>query len=222
MKTLSLSGWTQPADALTPLLPDALTFDYSAYDNADAAIAALAEFRDIPRVVAWSMGGQLALKAVAAGVLAPQKLFLIAPPFQFVNDAGFRDGMDPETFRLFRQNYATAPARTRERFHGLIAKGDRNQRAVMEQLRHHPEIERMERFLPWLDALGVENLRGLKLPALPHMAILQGANDAIVPVGQARHIHALYPQAILDIWEETAHAPHFSDSVRFNQFLEGQ
>ena len=88
MSTLLLSGWSQPVDALAHLVDDPIFFDYSDYPNADAAIAALKKLS--PRhAVAWSMGGQLLLRAMAAGALAPKHVTLIAAPMQFVSDGMF-------------------------------------------------------------------------------------------------------------------------------------
>lgn len=219
MQTLTLSGWTQPVDALSDAVPHALTFDYSDHPDVPAAIEALRVFRSVPRVVAWSMGGQLALQAIAQGALAPRQLLLIAPPIQFVSSPEFPHGMSPDTFRQFRANYATEPERTMQRFHGLIAKGDEDTRAVMKQLRHHPFVTDTARWLPWLDTLGQSNLTDLQLPALDDVTVLHGSSDAIVPIAQAEYIRALFPAARYERWEGVGHAPHLADTARFTALL---
>jgi len=220
MQTLTLSGWTQPSDALAEHIPGALTFDYSDYPDAESAIAALRAFREVPRIVAWSLGGQLALRAIAAGALAPERLILIAPPFQFVKDDTFPHGMSPVTFEQFRHNYATDADRTKERFHGLIGKGHRDPRAILRRLRHHPEVTDTARWLPWLDGLGRDSLSGITLPPGGDVTLLHGVGDAIVPVGQADYIRALLPEARYEYWEETGHAPHLEDTQRLLALLQ--
>lgn len=219
MQTLTLSGWTQPSDALVPLVEHALTFDYSDYRDADAAIDALAPFRDVPNVVGWSMGGQLALRALARGVIAPRHLLLIAPPFQFVSDAAMPHGMSPVTFTQFRTNYAQDTERTVERFHGLIAKGHRDPRQIMRQLRHHPHVKDTDRWLPWLDALATDSLHGLSLPGDTRITLLQGGRDAIVPPAQAHFIRGLCPTMRYELMESAGHAPHLEDPAHFASLL---
>lgn len=211
---LTLSGWTQPAHALSHLIEGAESFDYSDYATPDAAIAALRIHRGRQTVVAWSTGGWLAMQAIAAGTLAPKSLLLIAPPFQFVNGNGFEEGMGPDTFARFRQNYIADPARTSARFHGLVAKGDRDMRAIMEKLEHHPGVTDTARWLPWLDALAGRALHDIRI-GTPHITLIHGMNDAIVPVAQSAHIAARHPQMRLETWKDACHAPHLHDTMRF-------
>ena len=216
MTILTLSGWTQPSDALTRILPGAVSFDYSEYTDTAQAIDALSAHRSIKTVVAWSLGGWLAMQAIAAGTLAPASLVLIAPAFQFVNDGNFTDGMPHDTFTQFRQNYITDPERTLTRFHGLIAKGDKNMRTVMAHLAHHPEVANTGRWLPWLDALARDTLHEVRIDT-PHITLLHGHNDAIVPVAQSTHIKARNPNIQIEIWQDACHAPHLHDSARFKE-----
>lgn len=213
MRSLILSGWTQPTNALATVEPDAATFDYSAYASPEDSFAALEKFKHTKNIVAWSMGGQLALRAIAAGVLSPKHLTLIATPYQFVS-GGEVKGMDPLTFTQFRENYARDPARTKARFHGLVAKGDRDFARVHGLLGHHPEVENTTRWLPWLDALGAHSFAGESFHHLPPTLIVHGKEDAIVPHAQAAHLHAALPKAQLNAWEGVAHAPHLHDAAR--------
>lgn len=210
MSSLILSGWTQPIDALAAIAPDAQQFDYSRYDSPEASFEGLENFKHTQHVIAWSMGGQLALRAIAAGVLAPEHLTLIAAPYQFVGQGG----MDPLTFEQFRANYARNPARTKTRFHGLVAKGDKDFSRVMEMLGHHPEVENTARWLPWLDDLGQASLAGMDLSAAPPTLLLHGTEDHIVPFGQSARLAAQLPQVELSCWDEVGHAPHVHDATR--------
>lgn len=207
MRRLMLSGWAQPADALKPVAPEALAFDYSAYATPQESFAGLAAFRDAEEVIGWSTGGQLALRAIAAGVLAPRKLTLIGVPYQFVSGQGIL-GMDPLTFEQFRTNFATNPARTKNRFHALVAKGDEDASRVLGQLTHHPEVENTARWLPWLDELGRHSLSGTRVSHVPQTLIVHGMSDAIVPHGQAQLLANLLPNATVRLWENVGHAPH--------------
>lgn len=207
MSTLLLSGWTQPVDALAHLAPGAVLFDYSEYRTPDEAIDALSDVKP-DSIIGWSMGGQLAIRAIAAGALKPQHLTLIGTPMQFVGP----EAMGEETFQLFRASYATDPARTKTRFHGLIAKGDRRMREVMELLGHHPKVEDTARWLPWLDDLAGNEIAAGALSSLPTTLIVHGAEDHIVPVAQAHRLQQAIPKSALRIWEEAGHAPHLHDA----------
>lgn len=221
MTTLLLSGWTQPTDALAHLVEDALLFDYSDYPTPEAAIAAIAQLRPT-HAIGWSMGGQLALRAIAAGALAPKHLTLIAAPMQFVAAASpipnpqfpIPPAMDPLTYQLFRESYAKDPARTKTRFHGLVAKGDRDQKRVMGLLGHHPQVEETSRWLPWLENLAAYRLAEEGLAAAPPTLIIHGTHDAIVPHAQSEHLTRWLPRAELRTWEGVGHAPHFHDAAR--------
>ncbi|MES2984805.1 MAG: alpha/beta hydrolase [Pseudomonadota bacterium] len=210
MRTLMLSGWAQPVDALGEIAPGAATFDYSAYGSPEASFAGLAALRDVEHLIGWSMGGQLALRAIAAGILAPKHLTLIGAPYRFVG----ADGMGAETFALFRASYEADPARTKTRFHGLVAKGHTDAKRVMGALSHHPQVEETARWLPWLDALAGYDMRDADLAKAPRTLIIHGMNDAIVPHAQAARLAALLPDATVLDWPETGHAPHLEDAAQ--------
>lgn len=210
MSTLTLSGWTQPADALAHVTNDALSFDYSDYTSPEASFVGLKQFADVESVIGWSMGGQLALRAIAAGMLKPKHVTLIATPWQFVADYG----MGGRTFELFYDTYARDAASHKARFHALIAKGDKYERQVLEQLRHHPEVENTQRWLPWLEDLGRYSLDTADLSKLPPTLLVQGRNDTIVRYPQALKMQSMLPQLTLSIWEEAGHAPHLHDPRR--------
>jgi pimeloyl-[acyl-carrier protein] methyl ester esterase len=220
MSMLALSGWAQPADALQNALDlDAQAFDFSDYESPEASFAGLKKYTDAEHVIGWSTGGYLALRAIAAGVLKPKKLTLIAAPYQFVSDEHFRDGMDPLTHQLFRESYGKDPARTKQRFHALIAKGDTHARRITEELQHHVEVDKAARWLPWLDALGEASLRNVDLSAVPPTTIIHGAKDVIVPFAQGEILSRHLRHARLERWEDAGHAPHLHDKERLRGLL---
>lgn len=213
MSTLLLSGWTQPVEALSHLVEDAVLFDYSDYPSVDEAIAAL-RIINPAHVVGWSMGGQLALRALAAGALTPGHLTLIAAPMQFVSDDKALNAMDPLTYRLFRDSYMRDAARTKTRFHGLIASGDCEFRQVMARLGHHPQVEEVARWLPWLEDLSAHRLDVAALASAPPTLIIHGMNDVIVSHAQSEYIAHHLPDATLNSWAGVGHAPHLHDAAR--------
>lgn len=213
MSSLILSGWAQPADALRVVADGAKAFDYSAYATPEESFAGLAKLGDVESVVAWSLGGQLAVRAIMEGVIKPKHLTLIAAPVQFVSNARIK-GMDPLTNEQFMANYGANPTRTKARFHALVAKGDVLAEQVMAQLQHHPQVEDTRRWLPWLDVLTHYSLLDKDLGMLPPTLIVHGMEDAIVPVTQSEILVDMLPLAQLNVWNGTAHAPHLHDAAR--------
>lgn len=209
--TLTLSGWTQPADAVAKTLPvAAATFDYSGHASPEDSFKALKKFADMPYIVAWSLGGQLALRAIAAGILKPKHVTIIGTPYQFVSP----NGMGATTFAMFRENYLSNPSRSKERFHGLIAKGDKEHKRILANLAHHHDVENTARWLPWLDDLAAYSLEQENLAKMPPMLIVQGDNDAIVPHAQSLTLQRKIPHAELKSWAEVGHAPHVHNANR--------
>jgi len=221
MKTLTLSGWTQPADALaaTLELPDAAIFDYSEYVSPEASFEGLRAFADAENVIGWSMGGQLAIQAIAAGILSPRRLTLLGTPYQFVSGQGFAGGMDPITYKQFRTSYAKDAARTMQRFALLMGKGDRAADRVASLLSHHHEVANTSRWLPWLDSLGAYSLRDTDVSMFPPTLIVHGEGDAIAPIAQAEMLAKKLPHTRLERWEEAGHAPHLHDRLRFRESI---
>lgn len=213
MRNLLLSGWAQPPDALAVLAPDALTFDYSDYPNIETAIAALRHVR-CDALIAWSLGGVVALRAIAAGALIVRHLTLLSVPYQFVRSEAFQHAMDTFVYQQFVENYTRDPARTQRRFSALIAKGDARAPHVMAALRYHPQVEETARWLPWLTALSARSLPEDAPPITVPTLLVHGQQDAIVSARQAQSLAKHVPQHHLVLWENAGHALHLHDTER--------
>ncbi len=213
MTTLTLSGWAQPATALSHLAEVSVSFDYSDYTNPNLAIEALKNINP-STCIAWSLGGVVALRAIAAGAIAPAHLTLIGVPYQFVQTPDFSHAMGADTYQKFHANYTSNPSRTKDRFLTLIAKGDRDDRRILQSLTHHHEVENTARWLPWLGWLGTDNLGEIASARLPPTLIIHGEQDAIVHPAQATKLREVIPHAMISLWSEVGHAPHMHDVER--------
>ncbi len=218
MSIIALSGWGQPPDALREAAPGAEHLDYTATGSVDAAIELLAARR--PRaVIGWSMGGQLAVRAIEAGAMLPQRLVLIATPFQFIRSQTLPLGMSAATFALFSENYLRNPERTFRKSYALIAHGD-SRAAEMEPILAAARARLPQRdWLYWLEALSAYSSAGVDFSAFPPTLLLHGDADAVVDHAQAPAFARALPEARLENFAQCGHAPHWHDTARAQKLI---
>lgn len=219
MKILTFSGWAQPYDSIQHLLPGSEAIDYASHDETSLFTYLSHTHADAELAIGWSLGGQLAVRAIANTVLNPKKLVLIAAPFQFVADQQFPHAMPKELFEIFYDNYKNDTARTVSKFTGLIAKGDSNQTHVESILRENTQGLDSERWRPWLYNLGHFSARALDFSHFPPTLIVHGEKDAIVKVEHARIYNQTIPASKIVVLPQVAHAPHLHDEEQFHTIL---
>lgn len=214
MKILTLSGWGQASDALSAIAPHATHFDYSHFETVDDAIFALAiEAKKHDAVIGWSLGGQLVVRAIAAGLVLPKKLVLIGVPFQFVKNDDLEIGMPADQFQKFRDNYAKNSARTLAKAWELVAVGDKNTHHIKAHLQNYNQAEMLTRnWLHWLDMLNGFSCKTLDFSNFPPSLLLHGENDAVVSHSQSHKFEKLIPQTKRVSIADAGHAPHWHDN----------
>lgn len=221
---MTLAGWGQPHDALSVLCPDATPIDYAGYANVGDALSAIAaEGRKHDTVVGWSLGGQLAVRAIAAGMMRPKRLVLIAAPYQFVETPELKVGMKRDLYDKFRHNYANNPGRTLDKSWALVALDDSREEAVRARLEQQDKAAVLQHdWLSWLDALNDYSCEGLNMTGFPPVLLVHGARDMVVSMEQSRYFSRQLPHAELRIVEGCGHAPHWHDtaaiSAQINEF----
>ncbi len=218
MRTLCISGWGQPYDALAGIAPDATHIDYTQLADAEATLAAIAKAaKDHDTVIGWSLGGQLAVRAIAAGLMKPKKLVLIAASFQFVkreNDIG----MPRDTFRMFRDNYIGNPERTLKKAWELIAYGDTREQEVKKHLARQDMKKALAgNWLQWLDDLEQFSCEGLVFKDIPPTLLIHGDRDAVVRHEQSQRFLGMLPEARLVTLPGCGHAPHWHDAKQVKE-----
>ncbi len=221
MRTFCLSGWGQPHDALSSIAPDAMHFDYAHHGSADAAIADIAKAAQaFDSIVGWSLGGQLAVRAVSKGLLKPKKLVLIGVPFQFVRGDVLKIGMPRDTYDLYCDNYKTNPERTLKKSWDLIAYNDTREADVKANLDKQNRKKELERnWHRWLQELSQFSCDDLDFRAFPPTLLIHGDKDAVVWHEQAEHFAKRMPKATLEIWRGCGHAPHWHDSEKLRESI---
>lgn len=223
ISTACITGWGQPIDALKSIAPeDAIHVDFARHNSANAALLEISNCaKECELVIGWSLGGQLALRAIATGMLRPRKLVLLAAPFQFVRKEHPPIGMPKDTFAQFLENYEKNPKATLKKAWGLIAMDDSNEQHVREYLNAHDKDQLIHYpWLAWLHILESYSCHNLYLEEAPETLILHGNKDLVVYPEQSDHIKALLPHATLKTLEGCGHAPHWHDSKQVRTLIE--
>ncbi len=212
MRTLALSGWGQPHDALAIVAPDADHKDYAHASTVNAALETIS-YTSYGYAIGWSLGGQLLVRAIASGKLKPKRLVLIGTPFQFVETSTLKLGMKRDAFEKFRENYRRNPARTMDKAHALVHNGDSRMLAV----KAHMDAQDKEAVLAydwgnWLHLLDGFSCESLDFSGFPPTLLIYGETDAVVSHSQAQYFLRAIPQSSLLSFPGCGHAPHWHDS----------
>ena len=215
LNILTLSGWTQPADALLKLAPQADFVDYADATHPQEVAEKLTK-RDYDLVIGWSLGGIIARHLLSEKVLETTALITISSPYQFVRNEQVHAAMPADTFEQFYTNYRDDTQRTVKRFHGLVLKGDKRMKELTGTLGHHDRVHEVGSWLPWMDVLKGYSAKQKNYENLPPTLIVHGTEDAIVPREQAELLKDHLPSAEMLILEGCGHAPHLHapDEVR--------
>lgn len=209
LNILTISGWTQPHDALHVLVPHAEALDYAKATSLQE-VAALPKSQTYDLIIGWSLGGVLARELLTHSALNSKALVLLSTPYQFVADEQMPHAMGPTTFEQFYGNYSADAKRTSGRFHALVASGDSKQKDVMSALKHHPDVLESEVWLPWLDYLRSYSSADRKYD-LPATLMLHGEKDAIISHAQAPVLADMLNAKLISL-PEAGHAPHLHDA----------
>ncbi|MCW8944078.1 MAG: pimeloyl-ACP methyl ester esterase BioH [Sedimenticola sp.] len=163
--------------------------------------------------IGWSLGGQLAQRAV---VLEPErvtKLVLVTSSPKFVVGEQWPHAMALNTLKLFAKALSRDPHQTLERFLSLQVQGDEAARETLRLLRQdialRPEANplALEHGLDLL--LDVDLRDGLALIKCPTLWLF-GERDTLVPADLCDEIEQMMPAAEILILQGCAHAPFLS------------
>ncbi len=218
MHTVTLSGWGQPHDALAHLIPGSQAIDYTHASSAEEAIRMIATLAaDATRIIGWSLGGQLAVRAVAAGAVSPQHLVLIATPYQFVGDGA----QGRETFATFHANYKRNPRRTLDKAWELIHYEDARSPYIGDQLALFDKDAVLKKdWLRWLSLLENFTCDTLDFSRFPRTLLVHGKRDKVVDAVQSERMAGRIANARLELWDDCGHAPHLHDAGRLQDVIE--
>ncbi len=221
MRAITLSGWGQAHDALREVAPNARHIDYPAHAPIDPALLAICdEAQQADIIIGWSMGGRMAVQAIARGWLKPKRLVLIGVPYQFVQTTDFHVGMGTHTYARFRDNFATNPERTLTKGHLLVAQGDTQASRVKQYLQASRERLKAHNWLLWLEELASLSCRAIDFSDFPPTLLIHGSADAVVDCRQAALFKQRLSNARQVMMPGSGHAPHWHDPDSVKQWIE--
>lgn len=221
MSMLTLSGWGQPPDALAPVCPAGTQFfNYAAYPSVDACMAELGKHQ-CDTVIGWSLGGQIAVRAVAAGILRPKRLVLIAAPFQCCADAFFENATPAAMLAASRAALVANADAMMQQFIAFLAMGDSNPQNIIHHLMRHRATIKKQNWLFWFDELVRFSCRSLDFHHFPPTDIIHGDHDAVIRFPQALAFENAIPNATLHKFSGCGHVPHWHDPERVRQIIAG-
>lgn len=217
---VTFSGWGQDYDALENIAPDATHINYKDFDSVEALFESL-DGVDCDIAIGWSLGGQLALRAINSDVIKPESLVLIATPFQFISGPSLKYGIDIDSFNEFMNNFSNNPEKTLLQFSLLIAQGDKDAKQIAKRLRNSNKEDAIK-WLYWLEQLRNFNCQTMDYNKIPPTLAIVGSSDNVVDASQADLFRPLirsgYKTEILD---NCGHAPHLHDEQKVRQLILG-
>ena len=171
-------------------------------------------------VCGWSMGALLAQTWALRHPAQVARLTLVAGTPCFAARSDWPHGINADILREFSENLARDYDGTLKRFLSLQARGDKQAKEVMVDLRRQlfargrPTqcvLEAGLRIL--LDTDLRAQSEHIKQPAL----LIHGARDLLAPLGAAQWLSEHLPRAQLHVIADAAHAPFLSHA---NEFVE--
>ena len=171
-------------------------------------------------LVGWSLGGMLLVETLVHLPAAPAAVVLVGVAAVFCRRQDHPWGPKPATVRAMRQALKNDPHQVlREFVDNCLAPGEENLRE--ETWGFFNPTPAQENLRAGLDYLLRRDLR-------PHLAqvpgrtvIVQGDEDRIVPLAQARFLHEQIPGSRLNLLPGAGHLPFLTQAAAFNEMLEG-
>jgi len=171
-------------------------------------------------IVAWSMGGLVAMNIALRCPGYMSKLVLIASNAQFVVSDTWSTAMRAEVLDGFVENLNADYRQTLQRFLMLQARGGDNAKETIRALKQRlyqygePDKKALKGGLQLLkNTRFVTQLAKMDLPVL----LMFGKRDALVPVAAAQQMQQRFPNARLVTFATAAHAPflsHFDEYIK--------
>lgn len=218
---LTISGWAQKPDSLMNAVPQGMQGAYIDYLNCkdvqEVQNTLLPPSLNTPIVFGWSLGAQIAVRAVAAGALNPKLLVLFSPPFQYVNGNGIECGTSKVMFSAFRHGYSLSPKKSLYGFTQRMMGTDNPLNTIFATMESDPA--RLKTWLHWLKILGEFSCSDLDFTHFPRTVIFHNQPDPITPTPQSQLFIQRLPNARHEVIMVEGHAPHLQAKERVQAVL---
>lgn len=222
VSTIALSGWAQTADALQNVCPaDTLHVDYAAIPSPEALFERLSTLPATECIVGWSLGGQLAARAVAQGAVRVKRMVLLGAPYCFRRKEEGDGGMPSLQVTAIRDAYALGASAMLAGFQTLLLLGDANPNVVKAALGGLPPANVLPHWGRWLDELFAFDADTLRGAHFPETWVVHGEQDAVIRVEQASHWQKLIPHAHVVKLMDCGHLPHLHAPEMVRDIVKG-
>jgi pimeloyl-[acyl-carrier protein] methyl ester esterase len=169
-------------------------------------------------VLGWSLGGLVALEAALRMPQRMRGLILANTTPRFIASEEWPHAMPPEQLREFADGLAQDHQETLRRFLSLQVRGDESARASLRELRDalfahgEPDTASLATALEILKDSDLRlKLQDVSIPTL----VLAGGYDRLTPAAASEYLARHIPEARLEVFAKSAHAPFISHADEF-------
>ncbi len=170
--------------------------------------------------IGWSLGGQMLLETAINRRHLFKGLVLVGTTSRFVSKDPGGPGQPPGVLRRMRRDIKRDMVSTLRRFYPLSFTEEELQMKVVRDFIDHYDTAckdlHKESILSTLDALTAIDLGDSPSEIDVPVLIIHGEEDAVVPSESGRSLAMDIPEATLELFEDTGHAPFITGSERFN------
>jgi len=163
-------------------------------------------------IIAWSLGGLIALNILQRKKINLENLVLVASTPSFTKKQGWDNAMEQSVFDVFSNDLKQDYKKTLKRFLSLQTRGSELAREELRELnqqlnsRGEPNIKALE---SGLTILSNTDLRSNDENNIAAMIIL-GEKDTLIPMSVKNEFEKTFPKSEIIILEKTGHAPFIS------------
>lgn len=165
----------------------------------------------------WSLGGQVALSALAKNSRLFPRLVLVSSTPRFVAGDAWSHGVAPILLAGFIRALKADPGALMTRFGALVNQGDTIARDLTRLLaaNHRAAMAAPAALAQGLDWLADLDFRPLLPKVTQPVLLIHGALDPLIPLSAAQAAATALPDASLQVFPNAAHVPFLSDPERF-------
>lgn len=163
----------------------------------------------------WSLGAMVCLACAARHPKRVARLVLVGATASFVAREGWAEAMPATQLDDFRAALAADSAQLLKRFASQIHQGSAQPLEAQRYLRSADVPASDAALMASLDLLAHSDLRPLLNTVRQPVLLVHGDADPLMPLAAAEQLLVQLPDAQLEVFGGSAHAPFASDPARF-------